>query len=155
PISLFSIACTLGIPVHDRQTLQRLERWSDTFGDITSGYFQGDRQQDIQKLEEYFRHLISVKRHDLSHDLLSAFIQAEDIFPHEDDLVANCMMVFAAGRITTKKLLGNGISLLMPRWEEFRAEVQRNPRFLKQLGEELLRMVTPTRYLIREAAEDI
>jgi cytochrome P450 len=154
PISLFAIAQVLGMSTHDKQQLRQLEHWSDVFGDVTSGYFHSE-MQDIKNLEEYFRDLIGEKKRHPSDDLLSAFAQAENIFPEEEDIVANCMMVFAAGRITTKKLLGNGISLLMPRWKEFRAEAQANPRFIKQLGEELLRRVTPTRYLIREASEDI
>lgn len=154
PIALLSIAQVLGIPSHDKHKLGQLERWSDTFGDVTSGYFHGE-MQDIRNLEEYFRTLIAEKKQNSSADLLSALVQAEDIFRDEEDLVANCMMVFAAGRITTKKLLGNGLDFLMPRWEEFRAEALANPRFLKQLGEELLRKVTPTRYLIREAIEDV
>jgi cytochrome P450 len=154
PISLLAIAYVLGIPVDDYAELRQLEHWSDTFGDVTSGYFHGDLQ-DIKKLEEYFRQLIAKKRHAPADDLLSAFIQATDIFPGEDDLVANCMMVFSAGRLTTKKLLGNGISLLLPEWYQLRADFQQNTRFPRLLGEELLRMVTPTRYLIREASQDI
>ncbi|BCL80813.1 cytochrome P450 [Ktedonobacteria bacterium brp13] len=154
PISLFTIAHVLGIPADDKAMLQQLENWSDTFGDVTSGYFRGE-MQDIKNLEDYFRQLIAQKRRALTDDLLSAFIMAHDIFPEEDDLVANCMMVFAAGRITTKKLLGNGVTLLMQDWETYQKEFQANPRFTKQLGEELLRMITPTRYLIREASEDI
>jgi cytochrome P450 len=154
PISLLAIAHILGIPADDYAELRQLERWSDTFGDVTSGYFHGDLQ-DIKKLEEYFRQLIAKKKRTPADDLLSAFIQATDIFPGEDDLVANCMMVFSAGRLTTKKLLGNGISLLMPEWHQLRTEFQQNPRFPKFLGEELLRMVTPTRYLIREASQDV
>lgn len=154
PISLFTIAHVLGIPTHDRDELAQLERWSDTFGDVTSGYLLGD-MQDIQKLEDYFRRLIMQKRRSPSDDLLSAFIVAHDVFPEEDDLVANCMMVFAAGRITTKKLVSNGVSWLMPNWQQHRAEVQETPRSVKSLSEELLRVVTPTRYLIREASEDI
>ncbi len=154
PVSLLTIAHVLGIPSDDQEELRQLEQWSDTFGDITSGYFRGDIG-DIKNLEEYFRRLIAEKRRAPSGDLLSAFIEAKDVFPDEEDLIANCMMVFAAGRITTKKLLGNGISLLMERWEEFQTEFKANSRFPRFLGEELLRMVTPTRYLIREASEDI
>lgn len=65
------------------------------------------------------------------------------------------MMVFAAGRITTKKLLGNGISILFEHWKQYQAAFTENARFHKLLGEELLRCVTPTRYLIREAREDV
>lgn len=154
PISLLTIAHVLGIPTEDRAELQQLERWSDTFGDITSGYFLGARE-DVQKLEEYFRRLIAHKRRAPAHDLLSSFIQADDIFPTEEDLVANCMMVFAAGRITTKKLLGNGVSLLLPHWENYQSRGKESAHFCKTVGEELLRMITPTRYLIREASTDI
>jgi|SRR5579883_23853 cytochrome P450 len=154
PISLLTIAHVLGIPADDWQELQQLERWSDTFGDVTSGYFIRDKQ-DITNLENYFRRLIAHKRRVPADDLLSTLINAKDIFPDEEDLIANCMMVFAAGRITTKKLLGNGISLLLPDWEQHQAELQKNSYSAKWLGEELLRMVTPTRYLIREASEDV
>ncbi|GHO86471.1 hypothetical protein KSZ_44770 [Dictyobacter formicarum] len=154
PISLLTIAHVLGIPTEDRELLQQLEQWSDTFGDITSGYFRG-AGQDVQRLEEYFRQLITQKRRHPDESLLSAFIAAHDIFPEEDDLVANCMMVFAAGRITSKKLLGNGLTFLTQHWQQYQAEMQTNPHFIKALGEELLRIITPTRYLIREASEDI
>lgn len=154
PISLLTIAHVLGIPVDDTDMLRQLEQWSDTFGDVTSGYFRGSLQ-DVQQLEGYFRRLIVQKRQHPVNDLLSAFIAAHDIFPEEDDLVANCMMIFAAGRITTKKLLGNGMTFLTQHWQQYQAEYQENPRFIKSIGEELLRMVTPTRYLIREAREDI
>ena len=154
PISLLTIAHVLGIPVDDLDMLRQLEQWSDTFGDVTSGYFRGSLQ-DVQKLEEYFRQLIAQKRRQPGNDLLSAFIAAHDIFPEEDDLVANCMMVFAAGRITTKKLLGNGITFLVQHWQQYQEGFRADPHFVKLVGEELLRIVTPTRYLIREASEDI
>lgn len=156
PIALLTIAHVLGMPVHDLDELKQLECWSDTFGDVTSGYFRGGRSsQDISSLEEYFRRLIAAKKREPTDDLLSAFIQAQDAFPAESDMVANCMMVFAAGRITTKKLLGNGLSFLTENWEQHRASLQTQGRFPKLLGEELLRMITPTRYLIREAAVDV
>jgi len=154
-ISLLAIARVLGIPSDDYELLLQLEHWSDTFGDFTSGYVRGD-MKDINRLEDFFRTLITEKRDAPADDLLSSFIEAEDIFATEDDLVANCMMVFAAGRLTTKKLLGNCIPLLVSRWEEIQKEYKENPKAVtKALGEELLRFVTPTRYLIRQATEDV
>jgi cytochrome P450 len=155
PISLFAIAHILGMPTADRAQLWQLEHWSDTFADITSGYFSSE-QQDVQHLEKYFRHLIAEKQSSPADDLLSAFLQADNIFPTEEDLIANCMMVFAAGRTTSKKLLANGFPFLIEHWEELQTQYKANPKVLvKSLGEELLRMVTPTRCLIRQAAEDI
>jgi cytochrome P450 len=154
PLSLLTIAQVLGIPTDDMGLLHDLERWSDTFGDVTSGYFRGN-MQDVRQLEDYFRQLIAAKRRVPSEDLLSAFIQAGDMFT-EEDLIANCMMVFAAGRITTKKLLGDGVPALARQWAHTRADFQNDPRaFTTSLREELLRLITPTRYLIREAVEDV
>ena len=154
-ISLFGIACILGIPLDDWNLLLQLERWSDTFGDLTSGYFRGD-MQDITNLETYFSELIAAKRRLPADDLLSSIIEEQGAFPQEDDLVANCMMIFAAGRLTSKKVLGNGIPLLLEDWRSRREEYQGDPKAVPRLlGEELLRMVTPTRYLMRQATEDV
>jgi cytochrome P450 len=153
-ISLLTVAHVLGIPTQNKEELQQVEAWSDTFADITSGYFRGDKE-DIIRLEKYFRGLIEAKRRAPSDDLLSAIIAAADVFPTEDDLVANCIMIFTAGRVTTKKLIGNGVPLLFHHWQQFQKEYRENPRFLKPLGEELLRFTTPTRYLVRQATEDI
>ncbi len=154
-ISLFGIARILGIPLDDWDHLLRLERWSDTLGDLTSGYVRGDKQ-DVTNLEIYFAQLIAMKRLQPADDLLSSLIEDEEAFPKEDDLVANCMMIFAAGRVTSKKVLGNGIPLLLQDWQSQRKEYQNNPKiFPRMLGEELLRMVTPTRYLMRQANEDV
>ncbi len=157
-VSLMSIAHILGMPLSDPEELVQLEHWSDTFGDITSGYFSGD-MQEVRRLEDYFCHLIEEKRRNptpVSDDLISGFIAARDVFHDDEDLVANCMMVFSAGRITTKKLLGNGIPLLLKHWDQRQKELQEDARNVtKTVGEELLRMVTPTRYLMRRATEDV
>jgi cytochrome P450 len=154
-ISLFAIARILGIPLDDWQQLLQLERWSDTFGDLTSGYFFGN-VEDISHLEAYFRQLIAIKKELPADDLLSALIKDKEAFPEEDDLTINCMMIFAAGRLTTKKALGNGIPLLLQDWEKIHTMYQANPKsFPKTLTEELLRIVTPTRYLMRQAIEDV
>jgi len=154
PVSLLVIAHILGIPLDDYEQLVQLEQWSDTFGDITSGYFRGD-MQNIVRMENYFRQLVAAKRKAPADDLLSAFIEAQHVFPDEDDLVANCMMVFGAGRITSKKLLGNGIPILLEQWPQLQEDFHRQPGFAKLLAEELFRWVTPTRCLIRQAREDI
>jgi pimeloyl-[acyl-carrier protein] synthase len=154
PISLFVIAHALGIPLQDQRELQQLERWSSTFINASSGYFSGEIQ-DIQKLENYFQQLIAEKRRSPSNDLVSALIKENNVFPHEEDLIANCMLILGGGCVRTTKLLGNGISFLTPQWEQLRSQLREYPQLPKLLGEELLRMVTPTRYVIREASTDV
>ncbi|MBA3826113.1 MAG: hypothetical protein H0X24_19710, partial [Ktedonobacterales bacterium] len=41
-LSLWTIAHVLGMPTDDMAQLQQLAQWSNTFGDVTSGYFQGN-----------------------------------------------------------------------------------------------------------------
>jgi len=154
-ISLFAIACILGIPVDDWPQLLQLELWSDTYGDLTSGYFYGDTR-DIVKLEEYFRRLLDSRKQTPGNDLLSVLVADQDTFPDEEDLVANCMMIFTAGRVTSKKAFSNGIPQLLQNWDDIRKEYQTNPKtFPRLLVEELLRLTTPTRYLMRQATEDV
>lgn len=148
----------LGQRSDDHEHLLQLERWSDVFGDVTSGHFQNYMKdmEDIRHLEDYFRELIREKKRGPADDLLSSFVASENVFSTEEDLIANCMMVFAAGRLTTKKLIGNCIPFLFTHWEEIQKEYKVNPKGLvKVLGEELLRIITPTRYLMRLAVEDV
>jgi cytochrome P450 len=154
PVSLQVIAQVLGIPTDDREKLLRLEQCSETFANITSGYLRGN-VQDIEWLVDYFRRLIAAKRRAPAEDLLSALIEAQDIFPDEDDLISTCIMVFGAGHTTTRKLLGNGIPVLMQQWNVWQEALREHATLPKLLGEELLRMITPTRYLTRQAREDV
>lgn len=154
PVSLLVIAQVLGIPTDDQEGLLQVERWSDTFTDFTSGYLRGDIQE-VNRLVEYFRNLIAAKRRSPSDDLISVLIEAHNIFPEDDDLIANCIMIFGAGHVTSKKVFGNGLPLMMSHWSRWRDSYRENTALPRLLGEEMLRMITPTRYLIRQASEDI
>jgi cytochrome P450 len=120
---------------------------------VTSGYL-AVRYEDIDLLGDYFRGLIEEKIERPRDDLISALIQ-EKIFDHQEDLVVNAMMVFGAGRVTTQKLLGNGVPLLLPAWTSWRAGLCDSETFLRRLTEELLRIITPTRSLVRFATRDM
>jgi cytochrome P450 len=133
--------------------LYQLERWSDAFANTTTGYFQRNTA-DISNLQEYFRSLIRQVRQAPSENLLSAILEARDVLFNEESLLANCIMIFAAGRTDTRRLLGNGISLLMPEWEHLRTEWEQ-AQVPRSVSEEMLRMVTPTRCLVREVCEDV
>lgn len=158
PLSLFVIAHVLGMPADTEDQLAHLVKGSDLFSDLTSGYFRGgeDEQQGLRYLEEYFRTLIASKKASGGDDVVSEFLSARDIFPREEDLIANCMMVFAAGRVTMQKLLGNSMALLLPHWQDYQRAYHIHPhQTIKNLTEELLRVITPTRYVVRQALKDI
>jgi pimeloyl-[acyl-carrier protein] synthase len=109
--------------------------------------------QEVLNLIEYFQELLAATRREPADDLLSAMINAQDIFPTEADLIANAVMILAAGQGTSRKLLGTGIPLLLPDWEMWRARVRDDCTWIRPLVDEMLRVVTPARYLVRRAAD--
>lgn len=153
PYALETVCRVFGIPLHDPGRLAELASWSSTVADLTSGYLN-IRMQEITMFGDFFRELVAARRSAPSDDLVGSFLRA-GTFAEEEDLVVNCMAVFAAGRVTTQKLIGDGVPMLFPEWGAWREMVAENPGTSRRLTEELLRIVTPTRYLGRHAAEDV
>jgi len=153
PYALQTVCKVFGIPSDDPRRMAELAQWSTVLADLTSGYLNV-RIQDVTLFADFFRKMVAVRRNSPSDDLVSSFLKA-NTFETEDDLVINCMGVFAAGRMTTQKLLGDGVPLLFPEWAAWREMVTANPGTSRRLAEELLRVVTPTRYLGRHATEDV
>ena len=153
PYSMEAISMILGLPVGDAEEMARLERWSTTFANVTSGYVQVDLQE-ISLLGEYFRAQVAARGGTPSDDLIGAFMRDGGL-EDEDDVVIQCMMAFAAGRVTTQKLLGSGIPLLVPAWSAWREQLRTNAASARRLTEELLRVVTPTRYVARFATDEV
>lgn len=152
PYSMEAIAIILGLPPLEPGEMERLERSSTIYADLTSGYLRME-MEEIVGLGEYIRAQVATRGGTPSDDLIGAFMRDGGL-DDEEDVVIQCMMAFAAGRVTTQKLLGNGIPLLLPEWGAWRARVQENPSVTRRLTEELLRVVTPTRYVVRYATED-
>jgi cytochrome P450 len=153
PYTLETVCRVFGVPLDDPGRLAELARWSSTVADLTSGYLN-IRMQEITRFGDYFRELVAARRAAPSDDLIGAFLSA-GTFPDDEDLVVNCMAAFAAGRVTAQKLIGDGVPLLFAEWGTWRRMVAANPGTSRRLTEELLRIVTPTRYLGRYAAEDV
>ncbi|HET7460286.1 MAG TPA: cytochrome P450 [Longimicrobium sp.] len=153
PFTMEAISLILGTPVGDAEEMARLERWSTSFADITSGYLHA-KMEDVVLLGDYFRKHVAARGGTPSDDLIGAYMRDGGL-DDQDDLVIQCMMAFAAGRVTTQKLLADGIPLLIPEWNAWRELVRTTPSALRRLVEEVLRVVTPTRYVVRYATEDV
>ena len=153
PFTMEAISLVLGTPTGDAEEMERLARWSTAYADITSGYLHA-KMEDVVKLGDYFRTHVAARAGKPSDDLIGAFLRdggLDDI----DDVVIQCMAAFAAGRVTTQKLLADGVPMLIPRWSAWRELIQATPSAARKLGEELLRLVTPTRYVVRYAIDDV
>lgn len=151
PFSMEAIMRILGLPVGDSGEMERLERWTTSYADMTSGYLRV-KISDIVELGDYIRAHVAARGGVPSDDLMGAFLRDSGL--DEEEVVIQCMMAFAAGRVTTQKLLGDGIPLLIPEWSTWRERTAQNSSSTRRLTDELLRVVTPTRYVVRHAAED-
>ena len=153
PYSLETVCRLFGLDVTDRDRLSKLARWSSSLGDLASGYLD-IQTRDIGSFGDFFREQVALRRAVPSDDLIGAFLTAET-FDEEEALIVNCMAVFAAGRITTQKLIGDGVAILLPAWESWKEVISERPGAGRRLTEEMLRFVTPTRYIVRHATEDV
>lgn len=153
PFSMQAITLIMGLPVAGPGELEELERWSTSYANMTSGYLRV-KIDDVVRLGDWFRAQVAARGGAPSDDLVGAFMR-DGTLDDEEDVIIQCMMAFAAGRVTTQKLLGDGLPLLLPEWAGWRELVRAQPpSAVRRLADELLRVVTPTRYVVRYAAED-
>lgn len=95
----------------------------------------------VSLLEE----IVAWKRNNLGDDLMSAMIEAEhngDLLT-KDELVAQILLLYAAGHHTTVNLIGNGIPALLQHPDQH-ALLKANPDLIGNAIEEFLRFDSPT-----------
>ncbi|MEU8074432.1 cytochrome P450 [Catellatospora citrea] len=109
-----------------------------------------------EEITAFFADLAAQRREDPRDDMITTLVQAleSDGTPlSEEELLANLIVVFNAGFVTTTHLLGNGLTLLLERPDELarlRADLSQAPRYV----EEILRYEVPTHFSVRWVAED-
>ncbi|HKP74571.1 MAG TPA: cytochrome P450 [Longimicrobiaceae bacterium] len=153
PYSLRAISLILGLPPLAVDEVERLERQSTIYADVTSGHLRME-MDEILALGEYFQARVAERGGVPGDDLIGAFMRDAGL-DDADEVAIQAMMAFAAGRVTTQKLLASGLALLLDGWAGWRAAVLGSPTTLRKLTDELLRVVTPTRYVVRYATEDV
>ena len=143
-------------------SLQQFNAWSQALASVTSGFFSLESMQHVLAMQETFHMLLAHTREAPSSDLLSV-LAADTRWQDDDELVANAMMLLAAGSVTTTKALTHSLWLLLQdahAWEHLRTELlactdaRAQVQLLKPLVEWLLCRVTPTRYVVRWATRD-
>ncbi|MBV1856073.1 cytochrome P450 [Catellatospora tritici] len=109
-----------------------------------------------QEITAYFAELAAARRTDPRDDMITALTQAlesdgDQLSEHE--LLANLIVVFNAGFVTTTHLLGNGLTLLLDRPDHL-ARLRADPALAPQYVEEILRYEVPTHFSVRYTAAD-
>jgi cytochrome P450 len=157
PLPVTVIALMLGVPASDHE---QFRRWSSvlavTMEPIVPLEAVTAADQAAGELMEYFRTLVQRKRSEPGDDLLSALVHAEEHGRRLslDELLANAVLLLAAGHETTVNLIGNGLLALL-RHPEQMERLRCQPGLMRSAVEELLRYDSPVQMTARLLSEDV
>jgi pimeloyl-[acyl-carrier protein] synthase len=157
PLPVLVICEMLGVPAKDRDIFQA---WS---GDVARTLDPIQTPETVERghavvarMCDYFRELISQMRKEPKDNLLSAMITAEEQGDRltEEELLANCILLFSAGHETTVNLIGNGMLALL-RYPDERKKLEAHPDLIESAVEEFLRYEGPVQITGRGTQQDI
>jgi cytochrome P450 len=159
PVPATVICEMLGVPVADRD---RFTVWT---AQATHGLASMIAPPDVltrareagESLADYFSHLITVRRANLSDDILSGMIRAEegDDLLSSTELVSQAIGLLIAGFETTIGLIGNGVRVLIQHPDQLE-KLRARPELIDNAVEECLRYDGPivlTQRILHEEAE--
>ncbi len=157
PLPVLVICEMLGVPAKDRDIFKS---WSNDVGRILDPILTPDVVEQghtvIASMSDYFRGLIAQLRKNPQGNLLDAMIAAEEQGDRlsEDELLANCILLFAAGHETTVNLIGNGTLALLHHPNQL-ALLRAQPDLIESAIEECLRYDSPVQVTGRRSQEDL
>jgi pimeloyl-[acyl-carrier protein] synthase len=151
------IAELLGVPAQDRD---RFKEWSDDLVGMIDIVPDPQRlsegEMSVQKFFDYFRDLITERRKKPQDDLISALavVEEQGTQLNEHELLANLVLLLAAGHETTTGLIGNAMFALLRHPDEM-AKLRNDPALIRDGVEELLRYDSPVQFFGRNVLEDV
>jgi cytochrome P450 len=157
PLTFTVILETIGLPLSQRD---EFKQWSNDF--MASLGLVRRLPEVFERAHESLAEITFdlYNLHDERHrepcgDLLSemAALEAEGDKLDHGELVANVILLLAAGHETTTNLIGNGLLALLRHPEQMQV-LRDEPALMKDAVEELLRFDNPTHIVWRYAAED-
>ncbi len=158
PLPAIVIAEMLGVPPEDRM---QFIKWAEDFGGLLDSSVL-TLEQALQALVgvsdfmDYFRVIIERRTSEPRDDLLQALLAARerDDTLTEDELLANLVLVLAAGHGTTTHLIGNGLLALLRNPEQIRLWREHDDLTATAVPE-LLRFDSPVQLTGRTVREPI
>jgi cytochrome P450 len=158
PLPAIVIAEMLGVPPEDRD---QFRIWSDDFGALIGrsdlGLDGATRAlRGVAEFMDYFRDIVVWRRASPRDDLMQALIAAEDRGDalSEEELLANCVLLLAAGHGTTTHLIGNGLLALLRNPDQLR-KLRDDPASIAAAVTEVLRYDSPVQATGRVAAQEL
>ncbi|MGH2509759.1 MAG: cytochrome P450 [Ktedonobacteraceae bacterium] len=159
PLPAIVIAEMLGVPAKDRD---RFTVWTDHFGRLLDNRGSLTFEELVESLTginefmEYFRVIINQQRKEPQDNLMQAMLDAEEQGDalSENEILANCVLILAAGHGTTTHLIGNGLLALLRHPDQMEL-LRADPSLLPGTVAELLRYDSPVQTTSRTAKEDL
>jgi cytochrome P450 len=158
PLPITVIMELLGLPPEDRD---QFKKWSDDFAAVLGvvrrdPHLMEQARQSFVEFTDYIGELQEQRRRYPKDDLLDALFTVEEQgnkLSHEE-LVANTILLLAAGHETTTNLIGNGLLALLSNPEQMQ-QLKDDPSLITHAIEELLRYDNPVQIVWRLATEDL
>lgn len=156
PLPVLVMSEVLGVHPEDRL---RIKRWSSDIVAITdlrpSKESVNRASRATAELAEYLRAELRARRRAPREDLLTRLITArvDGSALSDDEILANAVLLLAAGHETTVGLIGNGLKALMDHPSEA-LRLRSDPELVGRAVEELLRFDSPVQMTFRVAQDD-
>jgi hypothetical protein len=158
PLPLIVIAVMLGFPIEQRQ---QLKKWSDdsfaVLGIVRhSPELMEGAARSMVELSAYITALSQDRRLQPKEDLLSALVTVVDEGERltQDELIANVVVLLAAGHETTSNLIGNGVLALLRHPDQLQ-KLRADPSLAVATVDEVMRYDNPVQIVYRSAAEEV
>lgn len=158
PLPMMVIADLIGVP---RSDLAQFKAWSDAIVEPFSMMVSPEREIECARLvvemQHYFVGLLEERRREPRNDLLTAVARAADDpelhFDVREQLTVLSIDLLASGNETTTAAITSGLKLLIEDPAAL-AAVRRDPRLLRNLAEEVLRLESPAQGMFRRVTRD-
>jgi cytochrome P450 len=158
PYSLRVLLDLLGLPVSDAA---RIDRWTTNLRFLLEpGFLNPPRLLKISRLLDecflYMQEVVRTRRAHPGEDLVSDLLRPDgDGDALEiDEAAYSCIMVFVAGKETTKALIGNTLHALISFPREY-AQLREDPARLPAVIQEVLRFDSPLQQTKRVCGEPV
>jgi cytochrome P450 len=154
PLPVTVISDMLGIPREDREEVRG---WTENLLNINRrGRGMSDEARaKLRQFTAYLRDLFAVKRRNLTDDMISQLIRAEEDGDklNEDELLSMVFILFLAGHVTTVNLVGSGVAGLLRHPDQL-AKLKAEPGLARGVVEETLRLWGPVDFISRRIPKE-
>ena len=157
PLPANVISALVGVPVDDRDWLRpRVADLAATLEPTADAESVAAAMASAEDVRAYLTALIAKRREEPADDLLSALIAASDGDDRltEEEVLANTLLIYAAGFETTTHLIGNTVLTLLRHPDQL-AMLREDRSLVPSAIEEILRFQPPVQLDGRYVFEDI